>query len=318
MKIAVTGNCQADGIAICLRAMLPDAEIFIATGAAVRRGLVDPSSALATSDFLLVQHPVHELFREGVAGASGTVIPYPVIAYNGFHPDVVHAFRPSGPVTSALGNNNSAITLYAWTQGLSEEACLNLFRADVYQAIGYFDYKSKADADLRQSFANYDLDLEISALSRNFMHIHLHPKLEILAQITRGLVRKMGVPARLQWPEFYLRDPMFVSVVWPVYPEIAQSLGFISEYVFKGKDAQGGRLGLISTLSLEEFIVESYRAYEQGSKEDISCERFKNPQFRQIDRFIGSQNLGAIEASSAEREQEATYKVICDEEKYDQ
>ncbi len=219
---------------------------------------------------------------------------WPNIYFPAYHPDLVYA--KSGEELaeiSALLEYNSSLVLYAWMSSLSPAQAIKLFCDPVYEKLGFYAYWDEARPWLIEAFQQVGLafrpDMDRLAASGCFMHSTNHPKLRLLAVVARLLVEKMGLTPATRNPHEFIHDNLADASVWPVYPEIGQRLGIDGEYAFK-QSVEAAPDQKISILSLEEFVEQSYQAYEnQARKGEVFCDRLRSQaeRYRGIEALIG-------------------------------
>lgn len=236
MKIGVFGNCQAEGLAVSIRAWAPEAEVVVKSAVGLR---LDDEATLSTMrrDLLACDHvlmqtlearrPQFQPFIDNLLGAAdGRALRWPIVIFNGFHPDSVYVTREGALIDGPLDQYHSALAVAAWQEGLGPVRALALFNAYTYACIGYFDaYAIGLDYFRSPALVGYDLTCGISP-TRPFMHTINHPKIEISVEIARQALDRLGLARRseIDTPA----DPLASGAVWPLYPEIAERLGIPS------------------------------------------------------------------------------------------
>ncbi len=284
--MAVLGNCQARGVAQAMRLFAPDCRVTYFSMGTLKRDHGDLDGlarTLATFDHLFSQ-----AFPGGLlpGGDSGTlqmrekrVRMFPTIVFSAFHPDMVYAGRTHNLADqklapSPLGQYHSAIALCAHRLGLDVAQTARLFRADVFERLGYLDHWDPAVRELLTSSAGigFALDREMSRWGRRgaFMHVINHPKAFVLGDIARRLLEESGFTPEPVAVEDYLGDELARDVVWPVYPPVAELFGLTGSYLFKRKPG-GGEFPRL--YDLHGFIAESFALYEGRAPEEIACPR---------------------------------------------
>ena len=118
------------------------------------------------------------------------VIAIPNLYFPAFHPDVIHVPHPQGgTVRSPAGDYNSAIVVWGWKHGLTEEQILARFSRDTLIALGYPWRWNAAVARLRMLFEASDLDFAEFFLPLRRGHAFMlgdnHPRIDALVQIAR-------------------------------------------------------------------------------------------------------------------------------------
>lgn len=289
-ELILVGNCQVDPLADCLRLMAPDLAVRPVNWADLKDGAEFAVGDGDRQALVFFHSHLRKAIKARLAGRKVQCAAIPEIYFGGFHPDAVYASHKSVRIAPSANAMNSAIALYAWTNELSPSQAAALFTPRVFERIGYCDYFAIARQFLLETARTTDFpldDLFDGWLQHNpFMFMPKHPKLVAIADLARAIVRRGRFRTRLLYPERFLREPFADRGVWPVYPGIAENLGLVGEYAFKLKAGATKRGEVATVLSLEEFIENSYKAYEGFDPQHIKCDRFADARFRLLDDFI--------------------------------
>lgn len=218
-------------------------------------------------------------------------IELPILVFPAFHPDLVHvhdrADRRGGLLPSATGDYHSALVLFGYLEGLDAARIQKLFEEAIFARLGYFDLWDGSCAMLLDAgrAAGWDLSDDLMRWTRRgaFMHSVNHPKPHVVADLARGVLRKIG----LQPPEIdietYLPDEFIAQGTWPVYPAIAAHYGVPANDHFLTQPTRTKQAA--RTLSLEAFIAASLASYRRYATADIDCPRVaewrRDPAIRQ-------------------------------------
>ena len=278
------GNCQAEGVAECLRLLVPGAAVETLPVARLgeRFGHLDRLARhLAPADHVFAQ-----FFPEGfVPGGNVHALServrlrlFPTILFPGFHPDLVHvgdeaSLRLSRLVASPIGPYHSAVALAAYRHGLGVAATLRLYDGETFARLGYDRMWEAGAAYLLRSARDVDFALErdfaLWCRAGVFMHTVNHPRLGVLGDIARRLAREAGLHPLDVPVEAYLPDALAREAVWPVLPSVAERLGVPGASLFKGD----GRREPARLLDLPEFVAESFALYARQPPEALTCAR---------------------------------------------
>lgn len=236
MKIGVLGNCQAHGVAQCIRLLAPQVEVVSRSVSLADGDNADVITALAAEmaacDLALiqtleeVQPRLTGLFDTALAQSGSRARRWPPIVFRGFHPDCVYVVRDGLVRDGIVGPYHSALLCAAWAEGLPPERAARLFNAFAYAALGYFDAFVEAVALLepRARRHGFDLSAFLTAPAAPFMHTVNHPRVEILQSVAAQALDLAGIArsptARL--PD----DELAQGPVWPAYPELARRGGW--------------------------------------------------------------------------------------------
>lgn len=285
-RIAVIGNCQAEGIAQGLRLLLPTAQVDLLSTANLARNhetLDRLREHLAGFDHVFSQF-FPDGFVEGgnihaLAAGDTRYRLFPTILFPGFHPDMVHvgdvaALSAARLVPSPIGPYHSAIALCAYLEGLDVAATVALFRDAVFTRLGYYEAWNDATTYLTGSARDigFPLERDLAAWSRRgcFMHVLNHPKLFVLGDIARRLAREAGLAPLDIRIEDYLADDLAADAIWPLYPDLAARYGLQGATLFKRK----GRPGAVPVLyDLPAFVAHSFAIYARHPAEALACGR---------------------------------------------
>lgn len=235
-RALISGNCLRYDIAAQLSAWLPGLEVITSilpdvTGAAGMRHL---SAMLARTDLWIVMGSAEDAEKALAElptsdAARPAVCRIPVLGFAAFHPDVCFAMNAdaAGGVPPVF---NSAIAVWAFRQGLSVEDAASLFKPAHFRALGYLNAWQPSLTYLKRAFAASDLAEDFSAffyaIKRHgcFMHTFNHPTPATIATLCALICKRCGlIPASLT-PLPANASPAS-TLIWPVYPEIAQRLG---------------------------------------------------------------------------------------------
>ncbi|WP_244478386.1 WcbI family polysaccharide biosynthesis putative acetyltransferase [Methylobacterium sp. Leaf113] len=285
-RLAVLGNCQAEGVAQALQLLVPTARVaLIPLGRLTRHyGTLDRlRTHLDAFDHVFTQFFPTGFVEGGnvhaLAEGDPRVRLFPTILFPGYHPDMVHvgdvgALSAAHLVRSPVGPYHSAIILCAYLEGLSPADTVALFRDSTYAQLGYYEAWNEAAAYLLGGGRDmvFPLEADLARWSRRgcFMHVLNHPKLFVLADIARRLASEAGL-APVDVPvEDYLPDELAADVVWPLYPDLAARYGLPGTMVFKDK-ARGAAFPKL--YDLPAFVAASFAIYRRHDPAALACTR---------------------------------------------
>lgn len=272
MNISLVGNCQMATLGRCMAIMLPGANIKVGSPTDIKSGRITVQEAIGAPEILLIQSVVKGEMRAEMEAAAGRVVRLPMLAFGGFHPDIVHAHCNGEGMRMAGSSEHSAIILYSVAKGLQAAEIVSLFRGDVFRALGYLD---GWDHHVSEFLARpSDINLSHLMQSRDcFMHSLSHPKLAFVADVARAICDQLGLSPAVRFPERVMVDMLTQGLVLPVYPEIATSLGLEGEYAFKMPD-NSKNLGHAPVLGLAAFVDQCLADYAGLDGSRIVCPRF--------------------------------------------
>ena len=267
-------NCQTGGLYAALGGMLPDDEVLpIAWLGSEPEGLRDLLSVTDVWVSSLPREQSQALLVE-IGRPDLALVTVPVVWFPGFHPDVLHVADPrGGELESAVGPYNSAIVVWGWQHGLDAEQIIARFTPAVFAGLGYTGWFAGHVDRLRTSFEGTDVDFAdwYLPLARRgaFMLTDNHPRLDALVQLARPVALRLGADPALvasAWEQVIVDGLQSTSVVWPVYPGIADSLGLPGAFVWRCTDGE--------LVGLEAFVRGSLERWAELDPASVSVERF--------------------------------------------
>lgn len=255
LSISLIGDCHVDMVAHCLAYLNPRIKTY-----AYRVNLphLKPNlEELRKSDFLFAGHFVN-LKQYNLEHPR--VVRLPATAYRAFHPDVTEYIQIDGkPLLGLFGAFHSKIALESYLRRYSQEEAYKAFNAVTYEKLGYFNIYEHAFKRLAENYKAVGLDAAtlVPKWHRRgcFMFTIPHPKIHVILDLTKEVMRLNKIPIILEDSERYLREH-FNDAIWPVYPEIAENL-YIKEEGSYYFHLNG------HTIDLREFIEISYMLYDK-------------------------------------------------------
>jgi hypothetical protein len=215
---------------------------------------------LKRSDFVFIQNSV-DLSRHDLQLSENTqLIEFPNIVFSAFHPDIQYAFVDGGVVKSGLESDwNSQLILWSYLNGLERGDTEELFREDVFQALGYLDEWDRSSETLRRSFdaCGFDYGRWIRSVQRTglFMYGINHPMQIGLSQLAVQIAEKVFTNLEVVVEDLHAFTTDYLShIVWPVYPEIGDHLGVEGSYHWRVSRKHA---------SLKEFIELCFSAFDK-------------------------------------------------------
>lgn len=270
MQVAVIGNCQIDSLARCLSAMNGG---LAATPHSINEFSIEGEELekiLSTNEFVFAQPSMRGLigdrFREKVHY-------FPAIAFSAFHPDLtfVRAKNARGEgvtVSNPLSGYHSMIALFGYKSGISIDDIASFYHAGVYARLGYFDQWSDSRRQLLDEGDRCGMPLNAMfarwAEHGPFMYSSNHPRLAVMEDIARELLRRIGVTPTCDSVSDLIADPLRAMPIWPIYPEIAQRLELNGNMIFKPHEPE-------PALSLRQFIEASYACFDAHDRDSLEA-----------------------------------------------
>ncbi len=258
IRIGVLGNCDTGGVSYALRAMLSEHEVIAFTPP----GKADERDAwyaeLPTkSDVILVNNSVFKgTARPLLEPSLDKIQRYPMSQFAAFHPDCCYVGVKATKLL-IFPAYNSAICVAGYVRGLTQAQVYDLFCADVFDKLGYFDGWDPSVAHMQAEFTECAMDfrpfyLKVKRLGA-FMHSMNHPKAETLITLARFLALGFGASKEVLEMPVALSDGL-AGLDWPLYPEIGEVYGLRGSYSWK----MAGEL-----VDLRSFIARSFERYAE-------------------------------------------------------
>ena len=305
MKVAIIGNCQGDNLRSCLEAMVPGSQVSFTSP-----GQLLPATA-EDAEVVCIQTGSRHLLaeeQEFAHLASRHIVAWPTFYFPAFHPDLAYVELPKGVAQSPLGDYQSSIVFHAWSQGLNAEETQALFCEAVYNHLGFYNFWEASKQAMLKDMESTGLDLEGAlegwVAQGCFAHSANHPKLFVTSTVARAMLKQLGITPRTDRPEDFVRDALRDSIIWPVYPEVAERLGIQGDYTFKVSHHLCTPEHPIRLLDLREFIEGSLASLSSYPRADLHCSRT----VAQADLYRGIRDI----AASARRRRSNPYAALPD------
>ena len=259
-KILVMSNCQTGGLRAALAAMLPNDHVEALAWLGSEPAGLRPKLAEADAWVCSIPRPHAEALAAEV-GSRAQIIVVPTVWFPAFHPDQTPILLTAGgELEGAVGPYHSKIVVWGWQHGLGAEQVLSFFRPEVFRTLGYFDAWAPAVTELRGIFEPSDVDFGqwFLPLGRRgaFMLTNNHPRVDALVELARQVGTQLGAESHLVsygWEQVLPDGLLATSVVWPLYPGVADALDLPGAYVWR---LESGEL-----IGLETFVARSLASY---------------------------------------------------------
>ncbi|MGG5818275.1 WcbI family polysaccharide biosynthesis putative acetyltransferase [Falsiroseomonas sp. HW251] len=297
MRIGVLGNCQVGGLAASLAALAPRASILAVRLDAMRQhggtaaeNLDRLAGDLAACDVVFAQ-PVPPRFGplSGEAfAARARPVALPRMGFAGFHPDCCYVRDGTGALLrGGLDVYNSALLVGCFLEGIPPARARRLFNAYAYASLGYFDVMAEELARLSAAWAALGFDLAAARAEAPavFMLTTNHPRIGLLHGLARQALARAGLAASDAPPP---EDELARSIVWPVYPEIAERLGV--------EGGLGFQLSWRRRLDPEEMVRASFAAYAAAAAAPGIA---SSPQIERVRAFLRAEVLQVVDPRPA-------------------
>lgn len=262
-RILITAFCQTPGLASALKLLFPEAEVY--TRASLAKKDAKPEEVaqlLAQLDVWVNAEAGEDFFSAGAFAASHPNLRYvniPLLEFAAFHPDICGA-GPRVPGRGGTAEYTSVIAVLAYRNGMSPADGAKLFNRATFANLGYLSEWDRSVARLHEVFFRSSLAADFDRFYRRikrlgvFMYSATHPRSAVLAELAKLIALKLGKDPTSCEVDLPALDALS-HFIWPVYPEIAQTLAVPSSgYVWQWGD--GTRLQ-----GLERFLDHSFTLY---------------------------------------------------------
>lgn len=203
-------------------------------------------------------------------GATPTVL-ISNIHYDGLHPDLIYVGGMLHRLVGPLRDYHSRICLIAYLRGFDPGVTRTLFRAGVYERLGYFAQHDKSVAELTWRDAGVDVsvkDILLDAIRRELCFFSVnHPTAALFSRYSAAILRHLeahGLATRADaiLSPLFFPNPLAENAIFPIYPEIARhhAVAELGSYWFK---PEGQAAGL---LDLSEFIAGEFAAFRAADQ----------------------------------------------------
>ncbi|MDR7153284.1 hypothetical protein J2W40_000078 [Sphingobium xenophagum] len=282
-KLLVVSNCNTGGLGNSLSMLMPDAEVHQCDIWSYRAASAEWNERARDFDHLIV---LPELAGQGLdEGRDGLgLIWTPSFLFRSFHPDLCYMHHGAiGAVQGPMKDYHSSIVVAAYMLGLPASDVAALFRDDVFAACGFYDIFVDDRRRMLENFSDHGFDMSTHFLrwmrGRPFMYSINHPAIEPLFCLAWEIVRKLGKTPVLPPQGYFPIDRLADSLIYPIFPEIAERLGYMGGTTWF-KPFQSNTL-----LSLDQFIHQSYECYQQVDMSQVDC---GHPEFAHIQAVVRS------------------------------
>jgi hypothetical protein len=276
----IISNCQAYGVARSIRCLARDVVECDHLDVWRFKELVEEGATdfRARYDLALVAPEVR--MRVDYADRDMPEQLYvPSVTFSAYHPDACYVTADGNILEGLVGPYHSMIALAAYKEGLSAAQAARWFNGGLYERAGYFSlWEPQRDSLLAAFPPEWNMGSAFLRWSRgrSFMHTINHPTIEMLFEMSRGILLGLGRPtfAGAMPPPEYLAE-----LSWPIYPEIGERLGLPGSYLFKPK--WGDR-----PFELLPFLEQSLAAFAGWDRSLLRVQREVQPRLQAIRQIM--------------------------------
>lgn len=264
-------NCQAFGLANCLKLLNPEIEPLILPLGRFREETETCCGGFGDYDRVIVSHEAMTVPGADFVHAR-RVTRFEPISFSAYHPDLTYLFVDGAPVRGPLDAYQSMIAYVAHRRGLGIEDTLSLYRERFFAACGHLDRwvpeRERLVADLRSQ--GYDIAAAIRRWGRHgaFMYSTNHPRIHVLRDLARIYLETEGFAA--DETGVLPHDNLVQGPCFPVYPEVGDQLGVPGSYRFKIQPDY-------RELDLREFVAASFAAFDGIAGRPVTIEAAMQP-----------------------------------------
>ena len=257
-KIVVSGNCTTGGMAACLRAIFPNAQIT-----PFPLPHIDDADDTERLKLELLSADVWVTIGRFELGQNLElkVVKFPAIAFSAFHPDLCYAMKKSANHLT-IPHYNSQIGVWAFNNQIDPADAISLFNYDIFKQAGYLDCWESSVKHLMQVFKVCNLSNDcfneyFNNMRRRgaFMYSINHPRIEAISELMKLVIKYSDIEVSNSALE---RDITLIdgltSEIWPIYPEIGNELGLKGGYIWRVDNTEIDGLKTYLDLSYANYL----------------------------------------------------------------
>ena len=260
----VISNCQTAGLSHALTLQVPHIDVDQSDVWGLHHDLSGWTARLPQYDRLVLSPEVRQ-FGLTQADEDSRAVWVPGVFFCGYHPDLCYAQADGRMIKGPLDDYHSTIAVAAWGLGLSPRQATRFFCNETYQRVGYYATWNGERDRLIALFDAQGLDIREEFLRwvrrGPFMYSINHPRIDVLMGLARVIARRAGHEPRDAG--FSPHDNLAQGAVFPIYPEVAATLGVTGgTYTFKPP-------GRYDTMNLLEYVEACFAAYALYPREAV-------------------------------------------------
>ncbi len=240
-NIYIVTNCQSASIASCLKLMLTDFKAIPIPITEFDQKIRDMNfiHSIKPDDIWIVLKRFSEVLELTGNINKENIIIIPHIYFYGFHPDFDHITLENGDVLRAPGkcDYHSKILLSLYLRGVEKFNFKSLYSEKIFDSLNYFNIYNLESIRLVKSFNDHGFDgnliMQNIKYEECFMHTFNHPKISLIFLMCQQIFTKITNKKISSQLLKYIIDPLHDFTILPIYPEIANYLGFEGSYFYK-------------------------------------------------------------------------------------
>lgn len=251
-------NCQTFGLANCLSMLCSDITVeYYAYPWPDINQFID---RFDTFDQILIAPPQAKDYLGDDLINRDNVLCVPPLFFNGYHPDICYLQNQDGSISKGpMGDYHSLVAYAAFMQGLNEKETISLYNIDTYKGVGYLEaWEHSRNFTINMyNECGFDIGRFFIQWCRNgpFMHSFNHPKMFCIRDIAIMVLERVGM--QINKTDILPHDYLVNGPIFPVYAEIARTLGAHGSYYFKLPEEY-------RVITLDEFILQSFELYRSN------------------------------------------------------
>lgn len=294
MSILIVGNCHIYQIASSLELIAEESVKALRDPLNCKR---DPSlmgaakENVAQATHIGVISTFRDDFLDIFPEALDRTYMIPHVRSAAFQPDIVEFAIGGKRVEGRMEVSHSRLILFGFLRGLDVATTRRLFTEEAYRLLGYIDEweRSLAWARHQSELTGWNVEDLYETWRRRgcFTHTPNHPKLFVLSDLAHGFAIRSGIPVLFCDARDLQMDKAAAHSIWPVYPELARHHGFEGnlrfKFVTRGQNIWENRK---LTISLEEFITESYALYSTLPRDSLPRHLFEGERYDRLAALV--------------------------------
>lgn len=189
--------------------------------------------------------------------------------------DCIYLGKGEAKLKSPIAKYHSFLTLVSYLSDFNEEECVSLFDPQTFSELEYYEMAEQSSVQLKKALEKVGLKAALVDTwleSKRFMYTLNHPAYFVIEDIYKGLLRLHDIPFTDIDCIGQFTDPMAHFGVFPVLIANNSINGLNSNSHF----FQIGSGEHRKQMTLQEFVVESYKLYRKYDREDMCTTRMKN------------------------------------------
>ncbi|WP_347302278.1 WcbI family polysaccharide biosynthesis putative acetyltransferase [Croceibacterium sp. TMG7-5b_MA50] len=252
----VVSNCQTVGVANCIQAQAPDVSVVPLDPGKFNKRRWRPNAQIAGFDRLLIYPPVQAEMPRARMDRIATHIRLPIITFRAYHPDLIYLHHRGRPLGGPISHYHSAIAFACYLEGIGAADAIGYFNGGFYERCGYLGLWDAERDRLLGAFAAEGLDIRpyFRDWGRRaaFMYSYNHPRIRPLYDMASAVLAHLGMVPRRS--DLLPHDNLANSAIFPVYPEIGETLGVYGQSDFRPA-------GTYRSIPLRDYVDRCFALY---------------------------------------------------------